>query len=275
MVLITGDKGFVGSHLTKHIKDYVGFDLVDGLDTRNPYQVETVFENNQIDTVIHMAALAGVRKGNLFPNDYIDTNIKGTINIIEACKRHNVKHLIFFSSSSVYGNGNPPNKEEDALNPISIYGITKMAGEFLVKSSGIPYTIIRPFSLYGENGRKDQLLYKWLGQIKQGKPITLFGDGSAKREFTYVGEFVKGVLSILNDEPKNMTFNIAGNEVVTIKDMIDIFKEKLDFKIDNQPAPDEDIKLNWANTQRMALMYDYKPTTKFRDKVLEIIDKEI
>lgn len=270
MVLITGDKGFVGSHLTKILTDYVGYDLVDGFDIKNEYQLETVFENNHIDTVIHLAALAGVRKSNLFPDDYISTNINGTLNIVEACKRHNVKHLIFFSSSSVYGNQTPPNKESDVCDPIAPYGITKLAGELLVKSSGVPYTIIRPFSLYGENGRKDQIFYKWINQIKQGKPITLFGDGTAKRGFTYVGDLINGLLLILNRGADNETYNIGGSEIITINEIVDILKEELDCKIDRQPAPKEDILQNWADISKIKEL-GFEPKVIFKNKLKEII----
>lgn len=274
MVLITGDKGFVGSHLTKILTDHVGYDLVDGFDIRDKYQLETVFENHHIDTVIHLAALAGVRKSNLFPEEYISTNMIGTLNIIDACKRHNVKHLISFSSSSVYGNQQPPNKETNECNPIAPYGITKLAGELLVKNSGIPYTIIRPFSLYGENGRKDQIFYKWLSQIKQGKPITFFGDGTAKRGFTYVGDLIDGLLLILNRGAENETYNIGSEEVITMNNILEILEEELDFMIDNQPAPKADILQNWADISKIKKL-GFSPKTKFKDKLKEIIRNEI
>lgn len=273
-ILITGDKGFVGSHLTKRLENYVGYDLVDGFDLRDAYQLESVFENHQIDTVIHMGALAGVRKSKLFPLDYIETNIRGTLNVVESCQRNKIKHLIFLSSSSVYGNQTPPNKETDELEPIAMYGITKLAGELLVKHSGVPYTIIRPFSLYGENGRKDQIHFKWINQIKEGKPITLFGDGSAKRGFTYVGDFVDGLLLLLKKGADNEIYNIGGHEIISINEVIDVFKDKLDFEIDNYPAPKEDIAQNWADTSKIEKL-GYKPKVKFVDKLKEIINKEL
>lgn len=274
MVLITGDKGFVGSHLTKQLKEYVGYDLVDGFDIRNKYQLETIFENYHIDTVIHLAALAGVRKSKLFPDEYISTNVTGTLNIIDCCKRHNVKHLISISSSSVYGNQEPPNSEESECQPIALYGMTKLMGELLVKNSGVPYTIIRPFSLYGENGRRDQIFYKWLNQIKEGKPITFFGDGSAKRGFTYVGDFVDGLMLVLRNGASNETYNIGCEEVVTMSDILGILKESVEFEIDHQPSPKEDILQNWADISKIKGL-GYVPKTRFRDKLKEIIKKEL
>lgn len=269
MILITGDKGFVGSHLTKKIKG-IGFDLVDGLDIRDKYQLETVFENYHIDTVIHLASLAGVRKGDLLPDDYIDTNIKGTNNIIECCKRHNVKHLIYFSSSSVYGNHLPPNKENDRLNPISTYGITKLASELLVKSSGVPYTIIRPFSLYGENGRKDQIFYKWLNLIKEGKPIELFGDGTAKRGFTYVGDIVEGVKLILSKGATSEVYNIGGEEIITLNDIIKVLKDKYHVRIHFKEENPLDIKDNWADITKIKSL-GYKQKSSFIKNLKKII----
>lgn len=269
MILITGDKGFVGKHLTKEISG-IGYDLVDGFDLRDKYQLETVIQNNHIDIVIHLGALAGVYKSNLFPDDYIDTNIKGTINLIESCKRNNVKHLIFFSSSSVYGNGTPPNKETDIPKPISVYGITKLAGELLVQSSGVPYTIIRPFSLYGEMGRKDQIFYKWLGLIKQGKSIQLFGDGTAKRGFTYVGDLVEAVKLILEKGATNEVYNVGGEELVSMNDILNVLKEKYNFNIEILPENKSDIKQSQADISKIKSL-GYKQKSVFIEKLKEII----
>lgn len=257
MILITGAKGFVGSYM-KEIP-HVSYDLVDGLDILNKYQLETVFANEHIDVVIHMAAYAGVHKSVLFPDDYIDTNIKGTQNVIEACKRHNVKHLIFFSSSSVYGNGHPPLKETDNLSPINPYGISKLAGELLVKSSGVPYTIIRPFSLYGEFGRKDQIFHKWLNQIHANKEISLFGDGTAKRGFTYVRDLVDAVQLVLRQGAENETYNIGGKEIVEMNKIISFFKDNFTFKIKQLSENKGDINESWADISKAEEKLGYSP----------------
>lgn len=269
MILITGEKGFVGKHLTKQIQG-IGYDLVDGFDLRDPYQLETVIQNNNIDTVIHLGALAGVYKSELFPSDYIDTNIRGTMNLIASCKRNKVKHLIFFSSSSVYGNGTPPNKETDTLNPISVYGITKLAGELLVKSSGIPYTIIRPFSLYGENGRQDQIFYKWLNLIKKGERIQLFGDGTAKRGFTYVWDLVEAVKIILDKGATNEVYNVGGEELISMNDIINVLKEKYTFEIERLPENKSDIKQSQADISKIKSL-GYEQKSVFINKLKEII----
>lgn len=270
-VCITGDKGFIGSHMDSI--PHISYDLVDGKDILDKYQLETVFANEHIDTVIHLAAFAGVHKSLLFPDDYFDTNIKGTMNVIEACKRHKVKHLIFFSSSSVYGNGSPPLKETDALNPISPYGITKVAGELLVKSSGVPYTIIRPFSAYGKNGRKDQIFHKWINQINEHGKITVFGDGTAKRGFTWVGDIVQAVLLALEKGAENETYNIGGNQIVSMNEIIGLLKGNFDFKIKYLPENKGDINASWADISKAKKKLGYKPKSNIFETLLEIIYK--
>lgn len=269
-ILITGDKGFIGTHM-KGIP-HTSYDKVDGLDILDKYQLETTFANNHIDTVIHLAALAGVNKSLIYPENYVQTNIQGTINVIEACKRHNVKHLIFFSSSSVYGNGIPPLNEKDVLNPISPYGISKVAGELLVKSSGIPYTIIRPFSVYGEYGRKDQIFYKWINQIKTNHRITLFGDGSAKRGFTHVSDIINAVKLALDIGAENETYNIGGVEIISMNDVIKELKKYFNFEIEYLPDKPGDISESWADITKAQKKLNYSPKSNFFEKLSIIIN---
>jgi len=269
MILITGDKGFVGLHMDI---PHVGYDLVDGFDILDTYQLETVFANNHIDTVIHLAALAGVHKSLLFPDKYIDVNIKGTQNIIDACKRHNVKHLIFFSSSSVYGNGKPPLQETNELNPISPYGISKVAGELLVKSSGVPYTIIRPFSLYGDKGRKDQIFYKWINEIKAHGEITLLGDGTAQRGFTNVYDLVDAVKLILHKGAENETYNIGGSEIITMNDVIKTLENNYAFYVNKLPENNGDIYQSWADISKARDKLGYEPKRNFFEELQVIIN---
>lgn len=269
-ILITGDLGFVGQHMKI---PHVGYDLLSGENILDKYQLETVFANEHIDTVIHLAALAGVHKSLLFPEDYVDTNILGTINVIEACKRHNVKHLIFFSSSSVYGNGKTPLRETDELNPISPYGITKVAGELLVKSSGVPYTIIRPFSLYGDLGRKDQIFYKWINQIKDKGEITLFGDGTATRGFTNVYDLVEAVILALNKGAENQTYNIGGDEIITMNQVIAMLKSNFEFEVKQLVENAGDIGESWADISKAKEKLGYNPKTSFFEELKEIIEQ--
>ena len=268
MILLIGGEGFIGKHFNI---ECISYDLKTGSDILNKYDLESAFADNHIDTVIHLAAYPGVLKSLVCPEAYIDTNIKGTMNVIDACKRHKVKHLIFFSSSSVYGNGNSPLKETDALNPVSPYGITKVAGELLVKSSGVPYTIIRPFSAYGTEGRKDQIFYKWIDQIKKRGEITLFGDGTAQRGFTNVNDIVDAVMLCLKKGAENETYNIGGGEVVTINQIIATLKQHFTFTVKQEEEKEGDIRVSWADISKAKEKLGYKPKNNFFGYLKEII----
>lgn len=279
MILITGHKGFVGSHLTKLLDEmkieWIGYDLVEGNDIRNRLQLENYFLDNRIDAVIHLAALVHPIKSMMFPDEYISTNVNGTHYLLDCAKRHNVKHFVFFSSSSIYGNQQPPNSEDSPYMSESIYAMSKASGEMLVRASGVPYTIIRPFTIYGENGRKDQVIYKWLNMHKDGRPITVFGNGSSKRGYTYVKDLIEGILTILA-KPKisvNQTFNLGGTEIISINDLAEIFKDSLGAKIEYLPLPKGDVYENWADITKAQKMLGYNPKENFRKNVLEIISK--
>lgn len=237
---------------------------------------------NKIDTVIHLAALANPIKSMMFPDEYIKTNINGTQNLLDCAKRYGVKQFIFFSSSSVYGGNVPPNKEDEQYAPTSIYATSKVTGELLVKSSDIPYTIIRPFTLYGTDGRKDQVVYKWINLLKQGKPITILGDGTTKRGYTYINDFVKTVIdTVNNDKAINETFNLGGEEIISIQELADIFKETIECEIELKPeiqyAPllKGDTYENFADVSKAKEILGYNPTKNFRKNIENIIKKEL
>ena len=280
MILITGHKGFVGGHLTKALgkRAWVGFDLVDGQDIRNKYELAKVFATHRIDTVIHLAAEAGLRRGEKYPDEYITRNIIGTRNLLEVAEDNNVKHLIFFSSSSVFGGQAPPFDEESLLSPDCVYGMTKAAGEVLCKISPVPTTIVRPFSIYGEGGRGDQFLYKWLNQIKAGEPISFYGNGNSKRGYVYVGDLVNGVLKLIDRKPKDdyETFNLGGQQVITLKALLKVFKAAYPaIKVKKYPLPKADALENWANIYKANTILGWYPNTDFRKKLTEIIEEEL
>jgi len=162
-ILLTGDCGFIASRLKEALPTgTIGIDLLEGEDIRDKYHLEYLFETEHFDTVIHCAALAGVRRSELYPEDYISTNVIGTKNLIDLSEKYGVKHFINFSSSSVYGADTKDGLKEDAVkNPKSIYGMTKLMAEQLVARSSIKTTTIRPFTVYGENGRGDLVIKKW------------------------------------------------------------------------------------------------------------------
>lgn len=285
-VLITGHKGFIGTHLAfKLIVDrpdvqWLGYDLQDGVDIRDKFKLYKTFQEFRPDVVIHLAARAGVRTGNKYPDEYISTNIIGTLNLLDLSKEFHVKHFIFFSSSSVYGDAVPPNNESQQRNPRSLYAVTKCTGEDLCSSyTQVPTTVIRPFTVYGENGRPDQVIYKWINQIKDNEAITFYGDGTSARGYTYVGDLVEGVLSVLDKgAPKSghEVYNLGGQEVISLNDLHSIFTEKISgFKTDIQPREDVDVAENWADISKAKEELGYNPDTVFVDKVKQIISNEL
>lgn len=281
MILVTGHKGFIGKRLIETLMcggaEVMGYDILDGADTRDYFKVNKVFRENNIETVIHLAARAGVRTSENFPDEYITTNMIGTNNLIKSAEEYGVKNFIFFSSSSVQGREPSPNKETDPLSPDSLYAITKAGGEMMVENSSIPSrTVIRPFTVYGEKGRKDQVIFKWINQIKKGKPISFFGDGQTKRGYTYVGDLVDGVIRVLETCSEGFnTYNLGGSEVFSLEDVLNIFKElHPSIDVDRMPLPKGDVAENWADISKAEKELGFNPDTNFKEKVKEIIINE-
>lgn len=275
-ILITGSEGFIGSKLLQRLsKDYItkGYDIKSGDDLRDKYKLADLFQKENFDTVIHLAARAGVRMGEEHPEEFISTNINGTLNLVNLAKKHDIKHFILFSSSSVYGEQPSPNKETDELQPIGVYGASKAMTETLVKSSGVPYTIIRPFTVYGENGRLDQVIFKWVEQIKAGKEITVFGDGSSKRGYTYVQDLIDGVAQVVEIGAENEIYNLGGNEIISLSQLVELFKPYTDnFKY--LPLPKEDIPENWGDITK-AKEIGFNPQPNFIKNVTKILKEEL
>lgn len=278
-VLMTGDEGFIGSRLKQRLReaghDVIGFDLKWGAgnDIRIKQDVETAFKLHKPTAVYHLAALTGVIQGEENPQAFMDTNVMGTDNMIEMSKKYGVEQFIFFSSSSIYGNQTPPNTEDVAMSPISTYGATKMMGELRVKDSGLPYTIIRPFTVYGEHGKKEMVIYKWLNRVQNELPLEIWGDGESKRGYAYVGDVASGAASVL-DNPAAIgeVFNLGGNEIITINQVAQVFKEVLGAKLEYKPLPDWDIAENWANIDKARSVLGYEPKGQFIPKLTEILN---
>jgi len=223
MILVTGHKGFIGSHLTKALDrlsiKWWGFDLADGQDIRDKLALEKVFDSNPVSIVIHLAALTGARRGENYPQEYFDTNVIGTENIVKLCEKHGIKRLLAFSSSS-------------AKTCQNVYGITKYTMELMLKRYSIPYLyVIRPFNVYGENGRPDQVIWKWLERAKAGLPIEYHGD--FRRNYTYVGDIIDGILSCLICDGVNHraglspgVYDFGKSGAVPLSELLTIFKEK-------------------------------------------------
>jgi len=287
-ILITGNRGFIGTYLTKLLSkeyDLYGYDLdFKNRDIRDKFRLDCVFNKLRFDVVIHLAARAGVRNGEDFPDEFISTNINGTKNIIDCCKKYGIKQLISFSSSSVLG-GNISDdgltfslNENDGYNPKSIYAMTKVAGEIMVKNSDLNWTIIRPFTVYGENGRKDMVIYKWINQIKAGEPITFYGDGKSKRGYTYVEDLVDGVKRcILNEKAYGEIIHLGGSEVIELRDLVAwfILYLKKEIKMKELPMPKADVLESWTKSDKAKELLGWVPKPNFDKYLTNILKKEL
>ena len=290
-ILVTGHKGFVGKSLCEALlacgHSVYGYDIEDGDDIRDEFKLNSVISRLGVTTVIHLAARAGVGNGMIFPQEYFSTNIIGTHNVVESCKRNKVRRLVFFSSSSVLG-GNKDVEvglaEDSPLKPISIYGITKMTGEALVKNSGIQYSIVRPFSIYGESGRKDMVVYKWIEKIKAGQTVQIYGNGDSLRGYTYIKDLVGAVVSLVyymkNNPLKRTVFHIGGSEVISIFDLHQLFtkfceKNKINHMFENLPLPDWDIKMSFADSTMAQMELGFAPKKNFNKIIQNILTKEL
>lgn len=267
-ILVTGCAGFIGYHLImKLLKDKTN--IIIGIDNMNNYydvtlkkyrlqQIEnhsnfifefgnitdsffinSIFTHYKIDIIVHLAAQAGVRHSMENPHTYICNNIDGFVNILEACKNYNINHLIYASSSSVYGNDN---------NPISVYAVTKKTDELLAYCYNNIYNIsitgIRFFTVYGPAGRPDMFFFKFVNNILKREEIPIYNYGNNMRDFTYVDDVVKGIISVINNppiKPEHNIIHISLDKLVILSDAIEILETEL---IDQKLVPkDFDFEL--------------------------------
>lgn len=275
MVLATGHRGFVGGYLPEALPEFTGYDILDGNDVRDGFKLYKALTDNKIDTIVHCAARAGVRTSALFPEEYISTNISGTRTLLEVAEKAGVKHVILFSSSSVYGSQTPPNTETISPRPDSIYGMTKAASEMLAAISPVPTTVIRPFTLYGKNGRKDQVVYKWLTEWSEGKALTFYGDGTSRRGYTHVQDLMDGLARIVKAGPPKSgheIYNLGGAEVTDLNALAHIFEEELTDVTWNRVAkPSFDVQENWADTNKAKQELGWTPIRSFDTEMRTII----
>lgn len=288
MILITGHRGFIGTHLCKILAAqgiaFTGYDLVDGDDIRDKEKLEKIFKEGEFTAVIHLAAKTGARDGETMPDEYMTTNVIGTEYLLRFASKYGVKSFILFSSSAVYGPQPSPKGEDAPMMPQNLYGATKSATEMLMYcSSKIPQrVIIRPFTVYGEHGRPAQVLYKWIGQIKNDEPVTFYGDGTTKRGYTYVGDLINGVLAVLKKCDTNSLsgvhlYNLGGSEIITLQMLHDLFTKysPKSFKTEKLPLAANDTAESWGNLTKAKEELGYEPRTQFEEKVGEIIKSEL
>ncbi len=277
-ILITGGKGFIGGYLNQELSfsgayEVVNYDLVDGNDLRDRANLDRFIEIHKPKIIVHLGALAGVRRGEDYHKEYFDTNVLGTENVFSLAKKHGVKKIISFSSSSVFNDNNE-------LKPISHYGRTKLLAENIAEMYSNDFEsviIVRPFTVYGLNGRGDQVIYKWINQIINNGEITFFGDGKSYRPYTHVLDLVNAVCSMFSNQIKGYhIFNLGGKEKITLNNLLSIFKKysKFKFKVKKLPMPYADSKGKLPSTSNWGLI-GYKPKAKFEKEVEIIINNEL
>ena len=317
-VLVTGAAGFIGFHLSKRLLEKAT--NVVGLDNLNPYysvtlkedrlaqleghphftfarldladraQMERLFNENRFEVVVHLAAQAGVRYSLQNPHAYIDANIVGFMNILEGCRHHGVKHLVFASSSSVYGANTkmPFSVHHNVDHPVSLYAATKKANELMAHTYshlyGLACTGLRFFTVYGPWGRPDMALFLFTEAILKGRPIQVFNHGRMQRDFTYIDDIVEGVLRVMGRQPAPnpawsgerpdpgtsyvpyKIYNIGNNRPVELNHFIETIEELLGRRaqkeyLDLQPG---DVPATYADVDDLMADVGFKPATGIR-----------
>src|ERR687884_209591 len=272
-ILVTGGAGFIGSHLVDRLLAEGGWRVavVDDfndfyaplvkranvrehlkssayrlheVDIRERARLEAIFKEEKFDAIVHLAARAGVRPSLVEPVLYAETNITGTLNLLELAREHLVKQFVFGSSSSVYGiNTKVPFSEEDPIRqPISPYAATKAAGELICHTYSHLYKIrcvcLRFFTVYGARQRPDLAIHKFARLISEGRPIPVFGDGTTRRDYTYIDDIIAGVRAAIDYEQSNYeVFNLGESRTVELQELIALLEKELDREavVERQP----------------------------------------
>ncbi|MDO9125138.1 MAG: GDP-mannose 4,6-dehydratase [Deltaproteobacteria bacterium] len=309
-ILVTGGAGFIGSHLCERLleeghsvicldnfdsyydpnlkirnveeisKKYPGpFTMVTG-DIRNRDRLTELFKRNRIDTVFHLAARAGVRPSIVDPLLYEDVNLRGTITLLEVCKEFGMKNFIFASSSSVYGeNQRVPFSETDLdIQPISPYGATKRAGEFLCYSYhhlyGINIACLRIFTAYGPRQRPEMAIHKFTSLMDQGKEIPVYGDGSSKRDYTYIDDLIDGMMAVLQRHKGFEIYNLGESRTTSLKELIRMIEGCLGKKakiLAMEPQPG-DVSITYADITKAKRLLNYQPKIEMEEGIKRFVE---
>ena len=309
MILVTGAAGFIGSHLVEQLlskgSDVIGLDNINDFydvalkhhnlkilndhphaekkftfirgDITNLGLLQILFNEYEIDYVIHLAAMAGVRPSIENAPYYQKVNVEGTENLLECCKEHGIKKFIFASSSSVYGNNEKvPFSEDDSVDrPISPYAATKKAGELLCYVYHYLYDMdivcLRFFTVYGPRQRPDLAIHKFSQYIVNKKAIPFFGDGSTSRDYTYVDDIIDGVMKTFAWLKKHQNvyeiINLGNNKPLTLDELVKEISNNFDYEvlIDKQPLPKGDVQRTYADISKAQELLKFKPKTNIKD----------
>ena len=330
-ILVTGAAGFIGSNLVKAIHRRYDNPVVVGIDNMNDYYdvsikeyrlseidklastkanskfifikgnladkplIDSLFEKYSFSVVVNLAAQAGVRYSITNPDVYIESNIIGFYNILEACRHNPVEHLVYASSSSVYGSNKkiPYSTDDKVDNPVSLYAATKKSNELMAhaysKLYNIPSTGLRFFTVYGPAGRPDMAYFGFTNKLIKGDTIEIFNFGNCKRDFTYVDDIVTGVKHVMQNAPEKVTgedglplppyrvYNIGNNSPENLLDFVNILQEELvrakvlpedyDFEAHKKLVPMQagDVPITYADTSALERDFGFKPSTTLRE----------
>jgi UDP-glucuronate 4-epimerase len=309
-ILITGGAGFIGSHLVDRLLAEGGFGLtvIDDFndfydptikreniraalsnpnfklveaDIRNQANLEQALGATPFDCIVHLAARAGVRPSLKEPRLYVETNINGTLNLLELARAHGAKRFIFGSSSSVYGlNAKVPFSESDPIfNPISPYAATKAAGELLCHSYAHLYDMrilcLRFFTVYGARQRPDLAIHKFAKLISEGRPIPVFGDGTTRRDYTYIDDIISGVRAAMDYDQSNYeVINLGESRTVELRELILLLEKALDRRaeIDRQALQPGDVTQTFADVSKAHRLLGYDPATQIEEGIEKFVE---
>ena len=306
-ILVTGGAGFVGSHLVEKLlsaghevvilddfndfydpqikhANIAGFAkdvTVYHVDLRDGGSVRSLFHREKVDAIAHLAARAGVRPSIQHAQLYCDTNVSGTLHLLEAARVTGVERFIFASSSSVYGASKtiPFSEEQHLIQTLSPYGATKVAGEFLCSTYSHLYQMrvvaLRYFTVYGPRQRPDLAIHQFTRRIYAGQPIDQFGDGSTRRDYTYIDDVIQGTMAALQYQgPLYDVFNLGESETIQLKELISAIENALGkkAKVNRLPEQPGDMPLTCADISKARKLLAYKPTTKLSEGLQKFID---
>lgn len=293
-ILITGGAGFIGSHVAQallargdrvtvldnfndfydpaikraNLREIPGATVVAG-DIRDQDLVSRLFGEGAFDAVVHLAAMAGVRPSLLDPLHYEDVNVRGTLILLEELKKRPTTRFVFASSSSVYGSNDkvPFEETDDIHHPVSPYAATKRAGELLCWTHhhlyGIPTTCLRFFTVYGPRQRPEMAIHKFVKAALEKKPIPFFGDGSTRRDYTYVDDIVDGVVRSIDRCDGYEIYNLGESATTSLSELVDMIGRACGVTpiLDRQPMQPGDVTITYADVSKARARLGYAPTT--------------